>query len=173
MMKKIILTLLAIFLVQNVNMAKDTLEFSFPNDGWHRVASPDGIESKKCYVPYNQSGENFNEMLIFTEKNSVVSPVAIMQKQLGKDRLNYKDIIPEYVRHDNYDSMATWCSESNNTCVMHRTFQGKDGVVIVTYLNKAPHYSQNMFGQWSNILNKVKLYDSSVTSEIKKTVIEL
>lgn len=172
-MKKIILTLLAIFLIQNIGLAKDSLEFAFPNAGWHKVQSPDGIETKKCYVPVNQTSENFNEMLIFTEKNSVVSPVAILQKQLGKDRLNYKDIIPEYVRHDNYDAIATWCSASNNTCAMHRAFQGNNGVVVVTYINKMPHYSQNMFGQWSNILSKVKIYDSSITSEIQKSIIEL
>ena len=172
-MKKLILTLFAIFLIQNISVAKDTLEFAFPNAGWHKVQSPDGIESKKCYVPLNQSTENYNEMLIFTEKKSVVSPVAIMQKQLGKDRLNYKDIVPEYIKHDYNDAMATWCSASKNTCALHRTFQGNDVVIIVTYINKMPHYSQNMFGQWSNILSKIKIHDSNITTEIQKNIIDL
>ncbi|MBQ3642903.1 hypothetical protein II906_13410 [bacterium] len=172
-MKKIILFLFAALLIQNICIAKDKLEFAFPNDGWHKVASPDGIEAKKCYVPYNQSSENYTEMLIFVEKKSVTNPAAIMQKQLGKDMLNYNDIIPEYVRASYDDAMATWCSRAKNTCAIHRTFFGKDGIIIATYINKMPHYSQNMFGQWSNILNGISLYNSEITSEIKKSIIEL
>jgi hypothetical protein len=52
--------------------------------------------------------------------------------------------------------------------------QGDNGVIIVQYLNKAPHYSQNMFGQWSNILSTVELYkpaEKDITSP--KRLIEL
>ena len=176
-MKKLITILLALFLAQNISFAKDSVQFAFPNEGWHKVASPDGVESKKCYVPHNQTTENHTEMLVFYErvlKNKGISPMVILHKQLGKDRLNYIDIEPEYINQKLDDAMVTWCSRTKNTCAVTRALQGDNGVIIVQYLNKAPHYSQNMFGQWSNILSTVELYkpaENQVTSP--KRLIEL
>ena len=87
-MKKLFITLLSLFLIQNLSFAKDVVQFDFPNEGWHKVASPDGVASKKCYVPYNQTTENHTEMLVFYErvlKNQGISPMVILHKQLGKD----------------------------------------------------------------------------------------
>ena len=92
MMKKVLYLLLTGFLLQNVCFANDVLKFDFPNEGWHKVASPDGIESKKCFVPVNQTAENYTEMLTFMQKsvkNKDISPIVILQKQLGKDKINY------------------------------------------------------------------------------------
>ena len=74
-------------------MAKDILQFDFPTSGWHKVESKDGVQSKKCYVPQNQSADNFTEMMIFTEKTvktAGITPLTLLQKQLGKDKNNYK-----------------------------------------------------------------------------------
>lgn len=175
-MKKILISLLSIILIQGFAFAKDTLKFEFPNDGWHKVMSPDGIESKKCYVPYNQNAENYTEMLIFSErviKNQGLSPMVMLHKQLGKDRNNYPDIIPEYIVKDIDNAMVTWCSQLKNTCVVERAFQGNEGVVFAIYKNRAPHYSQNMFGQWSNILSKVEIYNPQDTKTDSKNIIEL
>ena len=176
-MKKFFIAILTIFLMQNLSLAKDVVQFDFPNEGWHKVASPDGVASKKCYVPYNQTTENHTEMLVFYErvlKNQGISPMVILHKQLGKDRTNYIDIEPQYVYHNPDDAMVTWCSKTKNTCALTRALQGDNGVIIVQYLNKAPHYSQNMFGQWSNILSTVELYkpaEKDITSP--KRLIEL
>ena len=59
-MKKFILTILSLFVMQNICFAKDIIEFDFPNDGWHKVQSPDKVASKHCYVPHNQTEENLN-----------------------------------------------------------------------------------------------------------------
>ena len=67
-MKKFILTILSLFVMQNICFAKDIIEFDFPNDGWHKVQSPDKVASKHCYVPYNQTEENF------TETNEIIFP---------------------------------------------------------------------------------------------------
>ncbi len=176
-MKKLFTTILCLFLMQSISLAKDTIQFDFPNEGWHKVASPDGVQSKKCYVPYNQTSENHTEMLVFYErvlKNKGISPMVILHKQLGKDRTNYFDIQPEYITNNPDDAMVTWCSRTKNTCAVTRALQGDNGVIIVQYLNKAPHYSQNMFGQWSNILSTVELYkpaEQDVTTP--KRLIEL
>ncbi len=175
-MKKIFISILSILFLQSLAMAKDTLQFDFPNEGWHKVSSPDGIESKKCYVPYNQSSDNYTEMLIFSErvlKNQGLSPMVMLHKQLGKDRNNYPDIVPEYIVRDFDNAMVTWCSKMKNTCAVERAFQGKEGIIFAIYQNKAPHYSQNMFGQWSNILSKVKVYDPEVDGASAKNLIEL
>ncbi|MCD7740410.1 MAG: hypothetical protein LUH11_03580 [Candidatus Gastranaerophilales bacterium] len=176
MIKKVFLCLISFILMQSLCFAKDKLQFDFPNDGWHKVASPDGVESKKCYVPYNQTGENYTEMLIFSErilKTQELSPVVIMQKQLGKDRNNYQDITPEYISHDLNDAMVTWCSQIKNTCVIQRAFKGEEGIILVTYMNKSPHYSQNMFGQWSNILSNIKVYSPESGEKTPDNLIEL
>lgn len=169
--------LFVFFLLQNICFAKDMVQFDFPNEGWHKVASPDGVETKKCYVPYNQSSENYTEMLIFYERvlqNKGISPMVILHRQLGKDRTNYIDIEPSYIKHDFNDAMVTWCSSLKNTCIVERAFQGNDGVIVVQYINKMPHYSQNIFSQWSNILSNVKLYTpASADSRIPDNVIEL
>jgi len=175
--KKLLLSLFCLFLIQNLSFAKDMVQFDFPNAGWHKVASPDGVEAKKCYVPHNQTTEVHTEMLVFYErvlKNKGISPMVILHKQLGKDRLNYIDIEPEYITQNLEDAMVTWCSRTKNTCAVTRAFQGDNGVIVVQYLNKAPHYSQNMFGQWSNILSTVELHkptENQVTSP--KRLIEL
>ncbi len=161
-MKKIFLTFLSLLLIQGLSFAKDTIQFEFPNQGWHKIQSPDGVEAKKCYVPYNQSAQNYTEMLIFYErvlKNTDISPIVILQKQLGKDKNNYPDIYPEYIKREMDNAMTAWCSKAKNTCSIQRAFQGKEGVIITTYINKAPHYSQNIFSQWSNILGHIKIYD--------------
>ena len=49
-MKKLLL-ILSILFIANTVMAKEYVEFNFPNDGWHKVSSPDGVETKKCFVP--------------------------------------------------------------------------------------------------------------------------
>lgn len=176
-MRRILTLFLCLFFMQNLSFANDAVQFAFPNDGWHKVASPDGVESKKCYVPYNQNAENYTEMLTFYErvlKNKGISPMVILHKQLGKDRNNYIDIEPEYISQNYDDAMVTWCSKMKNTCTVTRAFQGESGVIVVRYLNKAPHYSQNMFGQWSNILSSVELFkpaQNDVTST--KRIIEL
>ena len=160
-MKKILLLFLSVLLIQSVSYAKDYVEFNFPDDGWHLVASPDKQQNKKCYVPKNQTTENYNEMLVFVErkiKTEGITPSVIIQKQLGKDRNNYSDIVPEYITRDIDDTMITWCSPKKNTCAVKRAFKGTNGVIIVSYINKMPHYSQNMFGRWSNILSTVKVY---------------
>lgn len=175
-MKKIFISLLSIILLQGFVLAKDTIQFDFPNSGWHKVASPDGVESKKCFVPYNQSAENYTEMLIFSErviKNQGLSPMIMLHKQLGKDRNNYPDIAPEYIVQDFDNAMVTWCSQLKNTCAIERAFQGKEGIVFAIYMNKAPHYSQNMFGQWSNILSKVEIYNPQKGEVAAKSIIEL
>lgn len=175
--KKILSVLFCFFVIQNISFAGDKLQFDFPNAGWHKVASPDGVANKKCYVPYEQTTEKYNEMLVFQQKNlknKDISPMVILHKQLGKDRLNYSDIVPEYIVRDFDNAMVTWCSRNHNTCAITRAFNGNNGVVIVQYINKAPHYSQNMFGQWSNILNKVELYSTSENNVTDtKRIIEL
>ena len=162
--------------MQNLCFARDIVEFNFPNEGWHQVASPDGLETKKCFVPHNQTSENYTEMLVFYErvlKNMGITPMSIMHKQLGKDRTNYIDIEPEYIKQDYDDAMLTWCSKMKSTCVVQRAFQGKEGVIIVSYINKMPHYSQNMFGQWSNILSTVKLHNPQTPDGLKVNKIQL
>lgn len=176
-MKKLLLSLFCLFLIQNVSFSKDMVQFAFPNEGWHKIASPDGVETKQCYVPYNQSSENYTEMLVFSErvlKNKGISPMVILHKQLGKDRNNYLDIEPEYINQNYDDAMVTWCSKLKNTCSVTRAFQGLNGVILVQYINKAPHYSQNMFGQWSNILSTIEVF-SPDKQEVKspKRLIEL
>ena len=174
-MKKIFLTLLSLLLIQSISFAKDTIQFDFPNSGWHKVESPDGIEAKKCYVPYNQTAENYTEMLVFYErtlKNTDISPLVILQKQLGKDKNNYYDIYPQYIKKDMDDTMATWCSQLKNTCSIIRAFQGKEGIILAKYINKTPHYSQNIFSQWPNILGQIKLYEPETAAD-KNNLIEL
>ena len=175
-MKKIFLSVAVIILIQGICFAKDMIQFDFPNDGWHKVSSPDGVESKKCYIPYSQTADNYTEMLIFFEKTlktTGLTPMVMLHKQLGKDKNNYADIIPEYIVQDIDNSMVTWCSELKNTCAITRAFQGSEGVIFATYLNKAPHYSQNMFGQWSNILSRVKVYTPSAEQNSPSNIIEL
>ncbi len=175
-MKKLLL-ILSILFIANTVMAKEYVEFNFPNDGWHKVSSPDGVETKKCFVPNNQTAENYTEMLIFYErilKNTDITPITILHRQLGKDRTNYPDIIPEYIRTNSMDSMVTWCSQMKNTCSVERALKSSNGVILILYVNKMPHYSQNMFGQWSNIINTVKLYTPQESETVlPKNIIEL
>ena len=163
-MKKIASILFCLLVFQGISFAKDVLKFDFPNSGWHKVESPDGVQSKKCFVPTGQSADDYKEMLIFTErkiKNEGINAMVILQKQLGKDRNNYRDIIPEFIVQEENDTMVTWCSRLKNTCSVERVFKGKDGIITAIYINKAPHYSQNMFGQWSNILATIRIADKT------------
>ena len=63
------------------------------------------------------------------------------------------------MKQDFDDAMITWCSRIKNTCAVERAFKGNEGVVLAIYMNKMPHYSNNMFGQWSNILSNIKVFD--------------
>lgn len=176
MIKKIILSVLSLVLLQNICLAKDTIQFDFPNTGWHKITSPDGVETKKCYVPYNQSAENYTEMLVFSEriiKNNGISPIVILQKQLGKDKINYKDITTQYIKQDFDNAILTWCSQSSSVCAIERAFQGNEGIILVTYINKMPHYSQNLFTNWINIIGSVKLYTPEKQNEKPSNLIEL
>lgn len=162
-MKKILI-LMFVLLVQTCCYAKDSIEFTFPDSGWHKIESPDNVQSKKCYVPANQDKNSFTEIIVFVEKatrNTDFSPITVLHKQLGKDRLNYADIEPHYIKQDLDDAMITWCSQTKNTCAIRRAFRGKEGVIVASYENKMPHYSQNMFAKWSNILGSIKTYNEA------------
>lgn len=175
-MKKLLLLMLSLSLIQNYCFAKDILQFDFPNDGWHKIESPDNQTSKKCYVPYGQTAENYTEMIIFSErilKTQGLTAFTMLHKQLGKDKNNYMDIVPEYVLTDADNAMITWCSGMRNTCAVSRAFKGNEGVIFATYYNKAPHYSQNMFGQWTNILSHVKVYDPKLNTTTPNNLIDL
>ena len=79
-MKKIIIALISVFLMQNITLASEVIQFDFPNAGWHQVQSPDGVASKKCFVPVNQTSDNYTEMLIFNKrilKNKGITPIAM------------------------------------------------------------------------------------------------
>lgn len=175
-MKKIIILLISIFMMQGLCYAKDILQFDFPSPGWHRVESPDKVQSKKCYVPQNQTADNYTEMFIFYErtvKTPGITAMTLLQKQLGKDKNNYKDIYPEYIKQDYDNSMALWCSESSAVCTIQRAFQGKEGIIIATYINKMPHYSQNIITNKVNILGSVKIYDNNESEQKPSNLIEL
>lgn len=162
--------------MQNFCFAKDIVQFDFPNEGWHKVQSPDKVEFKQCYVPHNQTSENYTEMLIFQErglKNKDIGAMIILHKQLGKDRTNYFDILPQYIKQDMDDAMYTWCSEAKKTCSISRAFKADEGVVLVTYLNKMPHYSQNIFTNWINIVGQVKTYNKTEKKPAEANLIQL
>lgn len=161
-MKKLFLSILTLLLIQNICFAKDILQFDFPNEGWHQVASLEKKSTKKCFVPAGQTAENNTEMVVFSErvlKTQGLTALTLLHKQLGKDKNNYLDIKPEYVYANADNAMVVWCSQLRNVCAVNRAFKGNEGVVFASYINKAPHYSQNMFGQWSNILSLVKVYE--------------
>lgn len=180
MMKKIALFILSLSVLQNFCLAEEQIKFTFPDPGWHFINSPKGFENKQCFVPNNQTSENYTEILYFYKRKiqtTGITPSVILQKQLGKDRNNYKDIVPQYVKHDSEDSMAVWCSKLYNICSVERAFQGKEGIIFAIYTNKMPHYSQNMFGKWTNLLFGAELYenDNSKNEPLKEnqTVVKL
>lgn len=169
-MKKILLLFLCFFMFEGICFSKDILQFDFPTQGWHKVESPDKLKSKHCYVPQNQTAENYTEMFVFYEriiKTPGITAMTLLQKQLGKDKNNYKDIYPEYIKQDFDDAMALWCSELHSVCTIQRAFQGKDGVIIATYINKMPHYSQNIITNKVNILGSVKVYNNTQPADTK------
>lgn len=174
-MKKIAAIMFCFLILQGTCFAKDILKFKFPNEGWHKIESPDGIKSKKCFVPVNQTAQNFNEIVILSEriiKNEGINAMVILQRQLGKDRNNYRDIIPQFIVQNENNTMVTWCSKLRNTCVVERAFKGNEGIVLAIYMNKMPHYSQNIFGQWSNILGSIEVYDKT-SNDTVNNIIEL
>lgn len=161
-MKKTVLLLVSLFLLQGLSFAKDILQFDFPSAGWHKVPSSDGVEAKKCYVPANQTADNYTEMMIFTEKlvkTQGITPLTLLQKQLGKDKNNYKDIYPEYIKQDFDNAMAIWCSAKHGVCTVQRAFQGDEGIILISYINKMPHYSDNIITNKVNIVGNIKLYN--------------
>lgn len=175
-MKKITVLLFSLFLIQGLCFAKDILQFDFPNEGWHKVESPDKVQAKKCFVPYNQTNQNYTEMITFYErtvKNPGITAMTLLQKQLGKDKNNYKDIYPQYIKQDFNDSMVVWCSQKNSICTIHRAFQGNEGIIIATYTNKMPHYSQNILTNNVNILGSIKVFDKSSSEKKPTNLIEL
>ena len=160
--QSILIILICFFVFAGTSQAKDILQFDFPNGGWHKVESPDGVKSKKCYVPVNQTASDYREMLIFSEriiKHEGINAMVMLQKQLGKDFNNYRDIAPQYILKNENNAMVTWCSSLKNVCSVERIFKGNEGIVSAIYINKMPHYSQNMFGQWPNILAKVEVWN--------------
>ena len=175
-MKKTVLLLVSLFILQGLCFAKDILQFDFPNEGWHKVPSKDGVEAKKCYVPANQTADNYTEMMIFTEKavkTQGITPLTLLQKQLGKDKNNYKDIYPEYIKQDFNNAMAIWCSEKHGVCTVQRAFQGDEGIILVSYINKMPHYSQNILTNKVNIVGSIKVYKKDTQTTSNKNLIRL
>ena len=89
-MKKFILLFMIFILCQNFVNAQDTIQFNFPNNGWHKTECGDNNSNKQCYVPVNQNGSNYTEMLTLYErviKTQGITSVVIMQKQLGKTEI--------------------------------------------------------------------------------------
>ena len=152
--------------------AKDVLQFSFPDAGWHTAGCPSDFSDSRCYAPLNQTAADFREMYIFTAYPAENPLETAEKKQIFHDSFKYKDITIHYVYKNPEDIMFLWCSKFNNTCAVNRIFKGRENIISALYLNRAPHYSQNMFGRQTNILAGVRVYDKTAPKAGVKDVIE-
>jgi len=152
--------------------AKDALLFSFPDAGQHKTECPSDFPESRCFAPLNQTGADFREMYIFSLYPAEISLETAEKKQIFHDSFKYKDITIEYAYKTPEDIMFLWCSKLNNTCAVNRIFKGRENIISALYLNRAPHYSQNMFGRQTNILAEVRIYDKTEPKAGVKDLIE-
>lgn len=150
---------------QGICCAYETVLIDFPNNGWHKVFyQQKEQEIIGQYVPSGQDKDDYSETVILHSykwaQQKRLKPLDMLEYHLQQARLRYKDMKMAFLKNDNVDTMAVWCSESSSQCEIIRAAQGYEGLITMHYVNRDPKQFQEVYSEWFDIMKNIKIYYS-------------
>lgn len=163
--KNLFCILICFICLQNLAFSYETVLIDFPNGGWHKVFYENRTqEAIVQFVPSGQTKSTYFETVIFhSYKKSLygnMTPESILKYSLSQTAMKNRDMDLSYIKDDDNDAMAIWCSASASQCEIIKAAQGYEGVITMHYINNNPQYFQTICSNWVNIMKKVKIYYS-------------
>lgn len=169
-MKKVLLFIISLFLIQKV-LAYQTVLVDFPdNEGWHAVYyATQGNESILQYVPAGQTAEKWGRTLIFhSYKNysgaESFSNNAARFMDIKTGQMEYQNSSQRYryTKYNNMDSLAVRCVQKNayipTQCEIYRVSNSYEGLITMHYINKNVQDYKNNYDYWYNIVQNIRIY---------------
>lgn len=165
------LLLFNIFISANLNaLGYETVVIDFPYSTWkpilYKKTSGDSIVQ---FIKKSESQNNYSESVIFhsyrnTSVNSRFLIQSLLQKSFRQSKI--ENIKPRYLKLDPDDSIALWCSDSEDIssikqCEIIRSTKAlTKGVITMRYISKNPSHFKTVQNTWINTLVNTKLYYS-------------
>ena len=168
-MKKVLLSIISIFLTIQSVLAYGTVLVDFPsNQGWHPVCYETlGNESILQYVPVGQSAENWNKTVVFHSYrgyNQTTNSAKFMDKTTMEMELKNSTGLYKYTKYTDVDSIAVRCVEKNayipRQCEIYRVSNSHEGIITMHYINKNTVDYKNTYDMWYEIIKNVRIYYS-------------
>jgi len=167
-MKKVLLLIISLFVVQSA-IAYETVLVDFPeNQGWHAVYyGTQGTEAILQYVPIGQTYENWNKSVIFHSYKNLSwtdSAAAFMDSQTtGMEAKNHTQNY-RYTKYTEMDSIATRCVQGNSLiptqCEIYRVSKSYEGLISMHYINKNVSDYKSSLDLWYEIIKDIRIYYS-------------
>lgn len=135
-----------------------------PPDGWQKNEELSEEGKKIVFTPKSNQPE-YLETLTITTENGIISS----DKQLWNNLIEIKKEYPDFKYYKplftQTNSMGLGCSVNGGFCIIQRVESYSDELYIYTYKNNMPHYSQGLFGKWTNILGQIEAGEQPLKSE--------
>ena len=155
---KIFLTLILL----NTLAFANSVTFTLP-DGWEKNEI---YSAKNDVLIFSKTDETLpRETLTITSEEAKTSADKVLWDNfivLSKKYSDFKYYKPIYTPQD---SMGLGCSIEGSFCVVQRVEIYEGDIFTYTYVNSFPHYSQGLFGKWTNILGAIRAGKQEKTRE--------
>ncbi len=163
-MKKVLLLIINLFLIQSV-FAYETVLIDFPeNQGWHAVYyQKQRGETILQYVPAGETEESWEKTLIFhSYKNSKTSASRFMDRTtMQMEAKNFSQLY-QYKKYSDMDSIAVRCIKKNalipSQGEIYRVSKSFEGLVSMHYINKNIQDYKNTYDLWYQIVKNIRIY---------------
>lgn len=165
-MKKVLLLIFSLFMMQAA-IAYETVLVDFPqNQGWHAVYyDTQGSEAILQYVPVGDSYENWTKTVVFhSYKSSANSASRFMDNTTSAMEAKNPSQMYKYTKYSEMDSIATRCVQKNayipTQCEIYRVSKSYEGLITMHYINKNIQDFKTTYDLWYQIMKDVTIYSS-------------
>ncbi len=158
----IIFSLISVSYAQNIT-------FKVPN-GWKKNDNLSLENKKLVFTPavnklLKAKEANPTEALYIEVKESTAEINTILLNNLINIQKEYSDFKYYKVISEPENSMGLGCTSQGGFCIIQRIEYYQKELYVYTYINNRPHYSQGLFGKWTNILGQIRAGKQPLTDK--------
>ena len=155
-------TLIIISLLSTCAFA-NAITFCVPN-GWEKNDLLSDKSKKLVFTPQNSKTGNEEALTVITKKEAVSADKLLLLNliEIKKQYSDFKYYNPVSMPEN---SIGLGCSSQGSFCLIQRIEYYQNEFYIYTYINNRPHYSQGLFGKWTNILGQIRAGNQPLKSK--------
>lgn len=140
-----------------------SITFCVPN-GWEKNVLLSENGKKIVFTPQNSPTGN-QEALTVVVKKEAVSADKLLWNNLIEIKKEYPDFKYYKPVFEPENSMGLGCTSQGGFCMIQRVEYYEKELYLYTYINNRPHYSQGLFGKWTNILAQISAGEQPLKSK--------